>query len=131
MTMREAVVAVLRRADGRLLMIERGPKARMAGYWGFPSGTVEPGEDQPETLVREMREELGVAVAPLRKVWQCPADGVDYLLHWWTAEITEGVPAPDGAEVAEVRWVTAREFAKLSPTFPGDRPFFEDVLPTL
>lgn len=128
---RDAVVAVLRRADGRLLVILRGPGARMPGYWAPLSGGVEPGEDQAQALVREVREEVGLDVAPGEKVWECPTDDGSWRLHWWTATFTDDRLTPDPREVADVRWVTAGEYAALSPTFVGDHPFFEDVLPSL
>lgn len=131
MTVREAVVAVLRRDDGRVLVILRGPRARCSGYWAPLSGTIEPGESQRDALVREVHEEVGLRVTPLAKVWECPTDDGGYVLHWWTAEIVGGSLVLDPGEVSEARWVTVDEFALLRPTFEGDQPFFEDILPTL
>jgi 8-oxo-dGTP diphosphatase len=125
-----AVVAVIRRA-GRVLVIQRGPRATLAGYWCLPSGRIEPGETQAQTVVREMREELGLVVRPLAKIWQCPTDDGRFLLHWWTVAEDGSDPTPDPAEVTATQWVTAAEFLELDPTFEGDRPFFRDVLPTL
>lgn len=126
----EAVVAVLARS-GRVLVIRRGPAVRNPGYWTLPSGRVEPGESQPAALVREVREELGLAVTPLAKVWECDTDDGGYRLHWWTAEITGGDLAPEPGEVAQARWLPPGEFRRLSPTFAGDHEFFDRVLPTL
>jgi 8-oxo-dGTP pyrophosphatase MutT (NUDIX family) len=38
-------------------------------WWALPGGRVELHESSADALVREMREELGVEVAPLRLVW--------------------------------------------------------------
>jgi 8-oxo-dGTP diphosphatase len=124
------VVAILRR-DGRFLVILRGPEAVGAGYWTPPSGSVEPGESQAQTLVREMREELDLDVAPLEKIWECDTDAGDHRLHWWNVEAEGTELHPEPGEVAEARWVTAEEFLELEPTFAGDREFFERVLPGL
>lgn len=59
-------MAVLTRA-GRVLVIRRGPGVLNPGYWTLASGRIEPGESQPAALVREVREELGLAVRPLAK----------------------------------------------------------------
>ena len=74
-TLPEAVVGVVER-DDRFLMVKRAPSARNPGWWGLPSGKVEPGETEPEAVVREMREELAVEVVPVRRLWtSTSADG--------------------------------------------------------
>lgn len=128
--MKQAVVGVIRRA-GRVLVIERGPAARMSGYWSPPSGRIEPGESQEQALVREMREELGLEVRPVAKVWECPTDDGGFALHWWTVEEDGGELRLDVGEVTAVRWVDSAEFRALEPTFRGDHEFFAAVLPKL
>lgn len=123
-------MAVLRE-DGRVLVILRGPRARESGYWAPLSGTVEPGERQQDTLVREVYEEVGLRVAPLAKVWESTSADGEFVLHWWTAEITGGELTLDPGEVSEARWVTAEEYGRLRPTFAGDHAFYTEVLPRL
>jgi 8-oxo-dGTP diphosphatase len=48
---------------GRLLVIQRGHEPGR-GLWSVPGGRVEPGEDDAAALIREMREETGLDVAP-------------------------------------------------------------------
>ncbi|MFF6989675.1 NUDIX domain-containing protein [Streptomyces sp. NPDC010273] len=131
MAQREAIVAVLRRAN-RVLVIRRGPDSSRSGYWAPLSGKLEPGESQEEALVREVHEEVGLAVSPLHKVWESQADDGRFRLHWWTAtETGNGTIVPDPGEVSEVRWVTPAEFLTMTPLFEADREFFERVLPGL
>ena len=126
----EAVVGVIHDA-GRFLLIRRADGIPAGGWWTPPSGRVEPGETQPEALVREMREELGLEVAPLRHIWTCPSSDGRWVLNWWLAEADDLATTPDPAEVAEVRWCTVDELRALSPTFADDVRFFVEVWPTI
>jgi 8-oxo-dGTP diphosphatase len=57
------VVAVaLIDADNRVLIAQRPEGKPLAGLWEFPGGKVEAGERPEETLIRELREELGIDV---------------------------------------------------------------------
>ena len=48
---------------GRLLLVRRANEPGR-GRWSVPGGRVEPGEDDAAALVRELREETGLHVAP-------------------------------------------------------------------
>ena len=48
--------------DVRVLIAQRPAGKPMAGLWEFPGGKVEAGERPEETLIRELKEELGIAV---------------------------------------------------------------------
>jgi 8-oxo-dGTP diphosphatase len=50
-------------ADGRVLIAQRPQGKPMAGLWEFPGGKIENGERPEQTLIRELREELGIAVS--------------------------------------------------------------------
>jgi 8-oxo-dGTP diphosphatase len=56
------VACALVDADGRVLIGQRPPGKAMAGLWEFPGGKVEKGEWPEETLIRELKEELGIVV---------------------------------------------------------------------
>ena len=57
------VACALVDADGRVLIAQRPLGKPMAGLWEFPGGKVEQGERPEQTLIRELREELGITVS--------------------------------------------------------------------
>lgn len=128
--MLEAIVAVIMK-DGKVLLIQRAPGVRGAGYWAPVSGEVEPGESQEAAVAREAKEEVGLTVRPLRKVWENISSGGSYILHWWLAEYVAGELALDKREVSDARWLTVDEVRKLDGTFEGDSEFYHAVLPSL
>jgi 8-oxo-dGTP diphosphatase len=56
------VACALVDADKRVLIAQRPKGKTMAGLWEFPGGKVEAGERPEETLIRELKEELGIVV---------------------------------------------------------------------
>jgi 8-oxo-dGTP diphosphatase len=116
--------------DGRVLASRRTEPPRLAGLWEFPGGKVEPGEDERSALVRELQEELGLAVVvgervgpdlaigetAVLRVYLCTADGdpalVDHDAHRWLAadELDEVPWIPvDAPVVAALRLLITRE----------------------
>jgi 8-oxo-dGTP diphosphatase len=58
----EVVAAVVSNQRGEFLLAQRPLGKVYAGYWEFPGGKVEPGEDAATALNRELHEELGIDV---------------------------------------------------------------------
>ena len=54
------VVAAILDREGRVLICRRRPDQAHPLQWEFPGGKVEPGEALPQTLARELEEELGI-----------------------------------------------------------------------
>jgi A/G-specific adenine glycosylase len=57
---------VIWREDGRFLITQRPAEGLLGGLWEFPGGKQEPGETLPQTLRREIREELAIDIAVKR-----------------------------------------------------------------
>ena len=56
------VAAALVDSEGRVLIAQRPEGRSMAGLWEFPGGKIESGERPEAALIRELHEELGIAV---------------------------------------------------------------------
>jgi 8-oxo-dGTP diphosphatase len=102
----DVVAGIVRRDDGRLLISQRMPEDTLGGYWEFPGGKVEPGEDLKVALRRELVEELGIDTeigAEIHQIVHAYPDR-DVRLFFYEARIISG--EPQKLEVADLRWVT-------------------------
>lgn len=61
-TLVPVVAVAMLDSAGRVLMQRRRAGAAHGGLWEFPGGKVEPGESPESALLREIEEELGVAL---------------------------------------------------------------------
>ena len=58
----EVAVGILIQNDGAFLLTSRPEGKPYAGYWEFPGGKLEAGETVEQALLRELQEELGIAI---------------------------------------------------------------------
>lgn len=70
----EVAVGVLLQADGRFLLTSRPPGKVYEGYWEFPGGKLERGENVEQALRRELKEEIGITIGAV---------------HPWTVEMVD------------------------------------------
>jgi 8-oxo-dGTP diphosphatase len=102
-------------ADGRVLLAQRPAGRAMAGLWEFPGGKVEAGERPEQTLIRELKEELGITVteaciAPLTFASHGYSD-FHLLMPLYVCRRWEGaVIAKEGQKLAWVRPNRLRDY---------------------
>jgi 8-oxo-dGTP pyrophosphatase MutT (NUDIX family) len=121
--MKDAVAVVIKRGE-TFLLIQRAKKGEAEDYWCPITGAVEPGETQEQAVIREAREEMGIVVDPVEKVWECPTDNNDYLLHWWFVRMKNQDIVPSQDEVKAFEWVTVQQMDQIKKMFEPDRHFF-------
>ena len=110
-------IAWLELAEGRIL----STRSRGKDVYYLPGGKREPGETDVETLVREVAEELAVAIDPATAIHEGVftaqahghRDGVVVQMTCYSAA-HEGTPKAS-SEIAEVRWLTYADRPKVSP----------------
>jgi len=106
------VVAVaLVDADGRVLIAQRPEGKSMAGLWEFPGGKIEADESPEDALIRELSEELGIAVkeaclAPFTFASHSYPD-FHLLMPLYVCRRWEGIPQP--RHHAALKWVRPKD----------------------
>jgi 8-oxo-dGTP diphosphatase len=119
-------------ADGRVLIAQRPEGKPMAGLWEFPGGKIETGERPEQTLIRELREELGVSVsepclAPLTFASHAYPD-FHLLMPLYVCRRWEGtVTAREGQKLAWVRPNRLRDYEMP----PADVPLISHLMALL
>ena len=105
------VACALINSEARVLLAERPAGRPMAGLWEFPGGKVEEGERPEQTLIRELREELGIAI---EESWVSPLTFASHtyptfhlLMPLYTCRRWNG--AVDPQESQRVAWVRPDE----------------------
>ena len=117
------VCAVIEDGAGRVLLAQRPAHKHLGLKWEFPGGKVEKAETPAAALVREIREELGCAIALTR--------ALPRFTHDYGTVVIEMIPfvaqlAPDGGvphphEHVALAWVERAELKNFDLA-PADWP---------
>ncbi len=114
--------------DGRVLIAQRPEGKSMAGLWEFPGGKAEPGERPEQSLIRELREELGIAVkeeclAPLTFASHAYPD-FHLLMPLYVCRRWDGIVT--AREHKALKWVRPNELRNY-PMPPADEPLISHL----
>jgi 8-oxo-dGTP diphosphatase len=118
------VVAALIRAGSTILVSQRRADQSFPLCWEFPGGKIEKGESAEQALIREIREELGCAIAVGTLFHRVTFAYEDFDLDMALYECTVVSDIPHAVEVAAVEWVTPAALATLQMP-PADLPMVE------
>jgi 8-oxo-dGTP diphosphatase len=119
----QVVVGAAVVVGGRLLAAQRAEPPDMRGRWELPGGSVEPGETEPDALVRELHEELALPVVVGERLGpDMPVEGrrgTDLMLRFYRCTPLDGAE-PHALEHLALRWVALDELEDLD-WLPSDR----------
>ena len=106
--------------DGRVLIAQRPEGKNMAGLWEFPGGKVEAGERPEDALIRELAEELGIAVkeaclAPFTFASHT-YDSFHLLMPLYVCRRWEGTP--QSRHHAALKWVRPKDLMSGMGEYP-------------
>ncbi|MCF7812638.1 NUDIX domain-containing protein [Candidatus Gracilibacteria bacterium] len=96
--------------DGKYLIQTRPEGKSFVGYWEFPGGKREKGEDFRTCVKREVQEELGIEVSVRPHFYEeiCSFNRVNLRLRFHRCQIQKGIPAPQ--EGQKLDWVAPEKF---------------------
>jgi 8-oxo-dGTP diphosphatase len=115
--------------DGRVLLAQRPEGKAMAGLWEFPGGKVEAGERPEKSLIRELKEELGIVVneeclAPLTFASHRYPE-FQLLMPLYVCRRWEGIVA--AREGQKLKWVRPNDLRNYSMP-PADEPLIPHLI---
>jgi 8-oxo-dGTP pyrophosphatase MutT (NUDIX family) len=121
MTLLVAAVIVHDTQAGRVLLLQRGPRAKFAqGMWDLPVGKSELGEPITKTAVREVEEETGIVIDPgslrlahvIHGAWGVESPNgfltVVFVTSEWAGQLTNAEPEKH----SQVCWVDVDDVPK-------------------
>lgn len=126
------VAAALVDTDRRVLIAQRPKDKQLGGLWEFPGGKIGPDERPEEALIRELHEELGLAVkepclAPLTFASHAYED-FHLLMPLYVCRRWEGFVEP--REGQALKWVRPGKLRDY-PMPPADAPLIPPLLDLL
>ncbi|HEY9876044.1 MAG TPA: NAD(+) diphosphatase [Candidatus Obscuribacterales bacterium] len=107
-----AVIVLI--SHGDQLLLARAPRFP-AGMYGLIAGFVEPGESLEETIVREVREEIGININDIRYFGSQPWPFPNSLMIGFTATYASGDIAIDPQELEDAAWFSKHNLPQLPP----------------
>ena len=104
-------VGIIERENNELLIALRPNDAMLGGLWEFPGGKQEANEDIRDTVIRELREELGVDVKITKPFMNLKHvySHFSITLHAFMCTIEKGIPKPNSSQ--QIKWVKRSELA--------------------
>lgn len=119
------VAAIVRDSQGRVLLQKRSDNHE----WGLPAGAIDPGESPAQALLREVWEETGLRVVPVRvagvfggadgfRFTYLNGDQVEYTVIVFECRVVGGTLCPRDGEALELRYFDPTKMPPLRAGYP-------------
>lgn len=122
----EASVGIIFNESFQLLMAERPQSKTWSGWWEFPGGKIESGENPLEALKRELKEEIGISVIDAEKwiVRKYAYEDYEVILHFY--KVTQWSGNIEAKEEQKISWVLPDNNV-VSPILPANDLIFKAI----
>jgi len=121
------VVAGIIQKENQYLIAQRKKNLNGGGFWEFPGGKVEPGENHSQALIRELKEELDINVELGDFFGENIVQFGEKKYHLYAYQIKNYVGEPKLIDHDDMRWVTTQEFADYQ-FIEGDKLFIKRLM---
>lgn len=121
-----SVAAIIHDGEGRLLLQRRASD----GAWSLPAGAIDPGESPAQAVVREVWEETGLRVIPVRLAGLFSGakfrhtyengDRVEYMVALFRCRVIGGELGGHDGETIELRYVEPDAMPELAVGYPRE-----------
>ncbi len=126
--MKRVAVAVIQHPEnGRFLLVSStSAYGEFTGFLYPPGGKIEEGETKQDALRRELREELGLEIEPIREIAETPGDVEGQITYWWECRVISG-ELKKSEELDNAGWFLREEMRELN-IWPATEAFFKEYI---
>nr|WP_282557235.1 MULTISPECIES: 8-oxo-dGTP diphosphatase MutT [Providencia] len=117
---------IIRNAQQQIFITERPDGTHMAGFWEFPGGKLEKGEEAEEALVRELEEEVGIIVTESQLFHRVDHEFDDRFITLYFFIVSNWDNEPYGKEGQKSRWIEQKDL--VANEFPPANRVIVDML---
>lgn len=122
-------VGIVSNSNGQVLVGQRTIKDAYFEKWEFPGGKLEAGESASQALIRELQEEIGIAVLASEPLMTLEHDYPDRHVRLSIFLVKEYQGDVSSKEGQALQWLAPSELAKLD-FLEGNQAIIDKVLAT-
>ena len=123
----KVATAIIQKNEKILIAKRKIREGLFAGFWEFPGGKIEGGENAENCIIREIKEELGVYVNPTTFLKQIKHACTHFSITMdaYNCDFLHGCPQPLGCD--DWRWIRPEQIKTL-PFPKANHKLFDKII---